>query len=674
MQLLNNRYLLQKVLGQGGMGRVYLALDQQTNKRVAVKECFSCQNKKDIRRIKREYYFMKKVDHPHIVKGIDFFEIANRYFIVMEYIEGITLRKLIELHPPNVDFDQQLRIAQQICSAVATLNECDVIHRDLKPENIMLIGEKYHPMLLDLGIAKITNKELTTLTKSDAIVGTAAYLSPEQVDGKVKFNSDVFSLGVILYQFFSWQKTSPFYSENTLNILMNVAQKPLPTLFSIIHSDNPHFYKLSLILDRATQKKSRLRTSSATQLWKELKNIKRNKLTIYARYFALQLYHYKWLCILLIGVSVAIVRGITDNYRQQANSYISKAQHFYGIGEYSKAIDFYNKVIDLGREDHTIYTRRGGNYHALQKYHEAIADYNKAMELSSRSSALHNLRGLSYHKLQMYDKAIADFSHAIKSEPKMAEAHNNRGLCYYSLQNYVKAVENFLRAAQLKPQLNSAQENLVAGYLMLKDFHKAITHANNSIKLTPYSATAYNNRAEAYAHLLKYDKAIADYTKAIALSPQATPSYYGRGRCYFEQKHSQKALQDLTLAIQYQPDYESAYFLRGRVFVSLRKYKEAIADFSKLIKLQPQQGQAYHELALVHYHIKNYRKALENFDECIRLQPRAEVYGNRGMVHNQLQNYQQALDDWEKAIELNPKYRPLIQPNIIMLKNRLRKK
>ena len=269
MSLLNNRYQFQKIIGQGGMGRVCLVTDTLANELVVVKECCVKGKAKNIvERIKREYHFMNKVKHPNLVSARELFQQQDRYFIVMEFVEGITLKELIQNHPRSISFEKQLYIAQKICGVVAMLNENGVIHRDLKPENIILQKDNLEPKLLDLGIAKAINNELATITNTGAIIGTPQYISPEQVDPQMSIgkNTDVFALGAILHQFFTWQKYSPFYGGQIVSTLDRVINLEIPPLTSRINTTDKRMDLLSSVISQSLEKDPQQRIPSALEM------------------------------------------------------------------------------------------------------------------------------------------------------------------------------------------------------------------------------------------------------------------------------------------------------------------------------------------------------------------------------------------------------------------------
>ncbi|BBM82384.1 serine/threonine-protein kinase [Candidatus Uabimicrobium amorphum] len=269
-RLLHNRYKWEKMLGQGGMGKVYLMTDLRTQKQVAVKECCCPQEDNVAERIKREYYFMTKIQHPHLIRGLDFFQIQNRYFIVMEYVQGITLCDFVRHHPKSISLEKQLQIMMQICDAVATLNRSGIVHRDIKPENIILTPPDLAPKLLDFGIAKAINGELATITKTDNIIGTPDYMTPEQIDRSIKSyeNLDVFSLGIVFYQFLAWLPESPFSTGRIVSTIDRIMHYELPPVFAKTKDNKQQ--RISQIISGALRKDPSERIESVHMLKKLL--------------------------------------------------------------------------------------------------------------------------------------------------------------------------------------------------------------------------------------------------------------------------------------------------------------------------------------------------------------------------------------------------------------------
>ncbi|WP_372369780.1 PQQ-binding-like beta-propeller repeat protein [Candidatus Uabimicrobium sp. HlEnr_7] len=268
------KYKLLKTIGEGGMGKVYEALEYKTKKRRAVKQIqvpANCSFEKSVSRFKREYLFLRSLHHENIVKAYDFFTEDNNAFMVLQYVQGLSLRDYIRDRSRSLSIKEQLAICLQIIRAVEYINTTGVLHRDIKPANIIVNEAKKKATLLDLGIAKNLETNLTKLTRTGEIVGTPSYLSPEQVGGDTAENSDVFSLAVVLYQFLSWQKHSPFYRNNYIATLTAISTQQLPLLHQFI--DDSRYKNISIVLQKALEKDSEKRIQTAKQFANLLQQI-----------------------------------------------------------------------------------------------------------------------------------------------------------------------------------------------------------------------------------------------------------------------------------------------------------------------------------------------------------------------------------------------------------------
>lgn len=244
-------YRILNRIGAGGMGEVFLAEDSELNRKVALKILNNnlCANKEQLRRFKNEARAASALNHPNIVT---IYEIGNYdkagHYIAMEYVEGKTLRDMIARG--EINLKDALDIAIQTASALAAAHDVGVIHRDIKPENIMLRDADGLVKILDFGLAKQTaaqtslskiDKEAVTQEKMDTapgvVMGTVAYMSPEQARGKrMDARTDIWSLGVVLYEMITGKV--PFTGETTTDVLAEILKNEPPTLSSF-HSGIP---------------------------------------------------------------------------------------------------------------------------------------------------------------------------------------------------------------------------------------------------------------------------------------------------------------------------------------------------------------------------------------------------------------------------------------------------
>ena len=226
-QVYSDRYEILRQVARGGMAEVYLARDQLLDRRVALKVLFPelSIDRSFVERFRREAQSAANLSHPNIVSVYDWGEEDDTYFIVMEYIDGKPLSALLRAQGPLLA-DRAASIGADVAAALAFAHRNGVVHRDVKPGNVLLDGND-HVKVTDFGIARAANTK-ENLTQTGAVMGTATYFSPEQAQGYgVDPRSDVYSLGVVLYEMVTGKP--PFAGDNPLTIAYkHVREAPVP--------------------------------------------------------------------------------------------------------------------------------------------------------------------------------------------------------------------------------------------------------------------------------------------------------------------------------------------------------------------------------------------------------------------------------------------------------------
>ncbi|MGH2710658.1 MAG: Stk1 family PASTA domain-containing Ser/Thr kinase [Actinomycetota bacterium] len=225
-RVLAGRYELEEVLGQGGMARVFKGTDTVLNRTVAVK-VLSPQFAGDeqfVARFRREAQAAAALNHPNIVSVYDTGSQGDVHYIVMEYVEGRTLRDIIKQEGPLLP-QRAIEIAEAVCGGLSAAHEGGLVHRDIKPGNIMITRDG-EVKVMDFGIARTSTGD--TLTQTASILGTASYLSPEQAQGEsVDARSDIYSLGCVLYEMLTAR--APFTGDSPVTIAYkHVRENPVP--------------------------------------------------------------------------------------------------------------------------------------------------------------------------------------------------------------------------------------------------------------------------------------------------------------------------------------------------------------------------------------------------------------------------------------------------------------
>ena len=263
-QKINDRYEIIRSIGEGGMANVYLGYDTILDRNVAIKVLRGdlSNDEKFVRRFQREALSASSLAHPNIVEMYDVGEDNGLYYIVMEYIEGKTLKQLLKKRG-TLTLSEAIDIMLQLTDGMAHAHDSYIIHRDLKPQNIM-IKDDGQIKITDFGIAMALNS--TQLTQTNSVMGSVHYLPPEQASGKgCTIKSDIYSMGIIFYELLSG--SLPFRGDNAVEIALKHMRDPLPSL----REDNPAIpQSIENIIRKATAKNPKNRYEDARSMHEDL--------------------------------------------------------------------------------------------------------------------------------------------------------------------------------------------------------------------------------------------------------------------------------------------------------------------------------------------------------------------------------------------------------------------
>ena len=263
-QKINDRYEIIKSIGEGGMANVYLGYDTILDRNVAIKVLRGdlANDEKFVRRFQREALSASSLSHPNIVAMYDVGEDDGLYYIVMEYVEGKTLKQLLKKRG-SLTLSEAIDIMLQLTDGMAHAHDSYIVHRDLKPQNIM-IQDDGQIKITDFGIAMALNS--TQLTQTNSVMGSVHYLPPEQAAGKgTTIKSDIYSMGIIFYELLTGEL--PFKGDSAVEIALKQMKEPLPDVHKL-NNDIPQ--SIENIILKSTAKNPKNRYDDAKSMHNDL--------------------------------------------------------------------------------------------------------------------------------------------------------------------------------------------------------------------------------------------------------------------------------------------------------------------------------------------------------------------------------------------------------------------
>ena len=264
-QKINDRYQVIRSIGEGGMANVYLAYDTILDRNVAIKVLRGdlSNDEKFVRRFQREALSASSLSHPNIVEMYDVGEDDGNYFIVMEYIDGKTLKNLIKKRGA-LTVAEVVDIMLQLTSAISCAHDSYIIHRDIKPQNVMILDDG-RVKITDFGIAIASNA--SELTQTNSVMGSVHYLPPEQANGAgATAKSDIYSLGILMFELLTGKL--PFKGENAVEIALKQMKEQIPSVCAI----NPEIpQSIENVILKACAKNPKNRYDNVKDMYNDIK-------------------------------------------------------------------------------------------------------------------------------------------------------------------------------------------------------------------------------------------------------------------------------------------------------------------------------------------------------------------------------------------------------------------
>jgi len=535
-----------KMIGQGGMGAVFLARQVSLDREVALKVISSVGGAqvKNLDRFKRESKVLAKISHPNIVPIYEVGQQGPYFYFAMEYIKGVSLDKIISSirkaksgdkasvvmqrclevqasiydnnrpddDKPNgaeIDTDyivEMSRIIVGIASALYYAHKKGILHRDIKPSNI-LIASDGTAKLVDFGLAKGQTQETITITGE--FFGTPSYVSPEQIrkPEAVDCRSDVFSLAATYYECLTLRP--PFGGDTVNEILTKVISReaiPPKKYCPRLSTD------FNTVLLHALEKSPDDRYQTAGDFVADIRNIlefkpitaKRPSITRRV-YKTLRRNPFKFAAAGVLIVAIIFGYYLFSGYMQTRNrinsmKFQTAGRREYEAGRFSKAVAFFEKALEVNTKDAEAYYDIGECYAYLEENNKAIEAYKKAIEIEPYHAAAYWGLGLCYGEIKNYQKSIDSYKRAIEIDPCNIDTQLGLGDSYSELRRYKEAIEAYTKVCELTDyKEHNFLAVLAAIYAEYKDFDKAIEYQKKAIELGDDDVLEeYQKRLKAY--------------------------------------------------------------------------------------------------------------------------------------------------------------------------------
>ena len=356
-KIICNRYKILDHLGTGGMATVWLGYDTILDRQVAIKTFKIDANDEDaVKRFNREAKAVTSLSHPNIVSIYDVENEGEFYYLILEYVEGMTLKDYM-IKNPRIPIETIVHIAKQIAAGLSHAHQNGIIHRDIKPQNI-LMNENLTCKITDFGIARAYGD--TTLTQTNQMLGTVYYLSPEQARGNVATaQSDIYSLGILIFEMITGQ--IPFKGESAVAIALKHLQEELPDIDK--YRENVPQSVKNIVL-QATMKNPNERYISSKELFEDLSTVLNPE----------RLYENKY-------TGFKIPAEPAKNYNQTQYLDNNSNVNQYGYNDYNNEDDYYDY-----EEDNRQNNRR---YHQVNNQKNNYNNVSNSDEKEETSKAKH---------------------------------------------------------------------------------------------------------------------------------------------------------------------------------------------------------------------------------------------------------------------------------------------
>lgn len=720
-------YEIFEKIGEGGMGVVYKARDLRLDRFVAVKmlpdDKFAGPAIRE--RFLREARTASSLNHPNIVTIYEVESTGDSHLIAMEYVKGMSLAQM--LHGQGLPLAQALKYAIQIAEGVGKAHSAGIVHRDLKPANLMVTDDGI-VKILDFGLAKrfdhpqadtLTRTLTDTLTDSGVLVGTVAYMSPEQALGEtLDARSDVFSFGVILYEMFVGAR--PFEGKTPLATLQKIQIEPAP---KVRHSRPDVPEAVEEIVQKALEKDRARRFQTTGDMTEGLRAALAEMTTadlglvhsLSRKLTALTRMPLRWKVaslallagfVLMAAFNLSAIRSFlfrtadrdpaklidpaatsvqaldASQWTQQGRAYLRRYDRPDNI---ERAVEAFKKATERDPKFAPGYAGLAEGYarkNALtpdpQWVRLAAESSRKAVELDRDLAVAHQARGIVLLQTQQVEDAAEELNRARELDPRSASAWMWMAEYLGRKGDPTKAEEYYRKAAQLDPNDWSVHRYFGTFFYRNAKYDLALAEWERARELSADNILVLRNLAAAYQKMDRDDDAAAVLQRALEVQPSAG-IYNNLATLRFFQGRYEDSAAAFEKAVEFNPTLhlywgnlgDAHRWIPGNDLKAKTSYERAIQLAGEKLSASPNDAELLSYVALYAAKSGDKKLALEHLDRIERVAQRnPATYYKSAVVYEIAGNRPNALRDLETALRLGyPLKEVQTEPELVSLRS-----
>ena len=713
------RFRIEQLLGEGGMGRVYKAIDKELGRTVALK-ILQPELTKDpsvIMRFKQELLLASRISHRNILRIHDLTDYEGVKFITMAFIEGKDLNQLLKESRP-LPIDRSLKMARQMCEALDAAHAEGVVHRDFKPHNV-LVGNNDQVYVSDFGLATSFETAKMGMTRTGAFVGTPRYMSPEQVEGKqVDSRTDLYSFGLVFYEMVCGEV--PFAGDSTWQVMYQRV-KDAPRNVKQVNPNVPD--NVADMIMHCLERDPAARYQSAKEIIADIDAHRGPEMSVSSMYrmpqqsgggsaagsrsvqITLPEKPPVWLFVaggvlLLGGLFFAIpttrhlvikppaetevvnpdaVKGLPPLSQGKyvavlpfrvIGSDTSIGYVAEGLGEALSAKLFQLKGVHVASSDDTgktdtkaplpeVAKKLGANMLVTGMVQGSTNELRITVKLNNvaENKVVWNeeFSGLPADLLTIEDKIYGRLADAL--EANVSPGDILAGTAHPT--DNVDAYDSYLRG-----------NNALRGPLNAKSIQTAIDYFNAALHKDPKFAKAYAGLADASLRMYEEnkdsfwtEKALNAAKQAQALNDKLPEVHFSLGTIYAATGQTAQAITELKRAQELAPNSDEGYRRLGNAYLAAGQKEQAIRALEKAVELNPYLWVNLNALGGAYLNTGDYEKALKYYQQVTQVEPQNQIgFANLGSVYISMGRYEESIAPLETAMKLDPQ--PVVISNL----------